>query len=131
MSGPAQAVNERFESLHKTVRESYGGVIIHRISVTAFLRQPTTVKAKAQVGVIGSEVIALKPPKSSIKAIVVDPNYRSGGLGSALVAAVETEMKSYGIRSVTVVLPLEEAESFWAANGYTLSNDGTLAIKKL
>lgn len=40
-------------------------------------------------------------------------------------------MKSYGIRSVTVVLPLEEAESFWAANGYTLSNDGTLAIKKL
>jgi len=67
-------------------------------------------------------------PKTELLSISVSPEVRQGGIGFKLMAALEQELTTRGIKSYKVITDqkLEGAKKFYRKNGFSLAKQITI-----
>lgn len=80
--------------------------------------RPLVLLAKAEGQVVGGLFAETQLAWLRISIMSVDPNWRSQGIGAALLMAAESEAKRRGCRHAYADTMEYQAPSFYAANGY-------------
>jgi ribosomal protein S18 acetylase RimI-like enzyme len=114
-----------FAALHKLDQACFpAGISYSKTTLRYFL---TLASADCVVAVEGSHIAGFvlseeNPPLAHIITLDVAENHRRGGIGTALLQQLESNLSARGVRSVLLetAIDSEAAVAFWQRHGYRI-----------